>query len=307
MTERHWPWLGAGLGSLTGLFDYSLFSLLDVRMMAGDREVTPLIALFYGLSFAVGGWLVGRVAAQRVQIRRQLTAVAEARAQAAQSEKLATVGRLAAGVAHEVRNPLAVIKSSAALLAESVPPDDAGLATAATFIQEEVDRLDAFISALLDYSRPRPPTVQEAPAGRVLQRFEALARGDAESRGVALSLADESRGAQAPLDVDQLSQALFALVVNAGQAVGAGGRVEVRALPGPAFEVLDDGPGVPPADAERIFEPFFTTKARGTGLGLAMAARIAEAHGGRLSLRAGGGLGPGGRGACFHLALGRLP
>ncbi|MCA9528414.1 MAG: hypothetical protein KC549_19150, partial [Myxococcales bacterium] len=102
MSERHWPWLGAGLGCLTGLFDYSLFSLLDVRMMAGDREVTPFIALFYGVSFAIGGWLVGRVAAQRVYIRRQLTAVAEARARAAQSEKLATVGRLAAGVAHEI-------------------------------------------------------------------------------------------------------------------------------------------------------------------------------------------------------------
>ncbi|MCA9542624.1 MAG: hypothetical protein KC620_27195, partial [Myxococcales bacterium] len=190
------PWLGAGLGCLTGLFDYSLFSLLDVRMMAGDREVTPLIALFYGVSFAIGGWLVGRVAAQRVYIRRQLTAVAEARARAAQSEKLATVGRLAAGVAHEVRNPLAVIKSSAALLAESVPPDDAGLATAATFIQEEVDRLDAFISALLDYSRPRPAELQPARAGRVLERFTTLARGDAEIRGVALSLADESDGAE---------------------------------------------------------------------------------------------------------------
>ena len=107
-------------------------------------------------------------------------------------------------------------------------------------------------------------------------------------------------------DPDLLAQLLLTLIENAAQAVGEGGRIEVslrRADCAVELCVADDGPGVDPAVAGQIFEPFFTTRAEGTGLGLALAARVAQAHGGDLSLRPGAGLGPQGRGACFVLRI----
>ena len=107
-------------------------------------------------------------------------------------------------------------------------------------------------------------------------------------------------------DPELVAQLLLGLATNAAEAAQPGGRVELRARREPGRVVLavaDDGPGVPAEDRERIFEPFFTTKERGTGLGLAMAERIARAHGGALRLVPGAGAGPGGSGACFELAL----
>jgi len=300
---HRWPLLGALLGALVGPFDGLFFALLGVEMLADGQDVKLPIIMFYAISFSVTGWLIGRVALQKRQLREHLLALAESRARAAENEKLATLGRLAAGVAHEVRNPLAVIKSATALLAEAVPPEDAALTTAAGFVEAEITRLDGFISALLDFARPQNTPRSVVPAAQVMMRLAPLATSDAAARGVHIELADEAPTAQAALDVDSLTQALFALVVNAGQAVGAGGRVRITLRAGPTFEVAGDGPGVPESDAPRIFEPFFTTRARGTGLGLAMASRITEAHGGRLELVPGGGLGPAGRGACFRILL----
>lgn len=113
---------------------------------------------------------------------------------------------------------------------------------------------------------------------------------------------------EVPADADLLAQVLLGLLLNAADAVAERGRIVVRAMADDAavtVEVADDGPGVPPADAEQVFEPFFTTKAGGTGLGLAMALRIAQAHGGTLELAPGRGAGANGAGACFRLRLPR--
>lgn len=220
-----------------------------------------------------------------------------------ENERLAGIGRLAAGVAHEVRNPLAVIRSSASLLLEGLDPEAEDAHTAGRFITEEVDRLDGFIGTLLDFSRPLAPERAVVELPPLLRRVEIL--GSDQAARVGFEFAVEPVEGQVEGDEDQLAQALFTLVVNAGEATGAGGRVQLRAAVNGevAFEVADDGPGVSAESAARIFEPFFTTKARGTGLGLPMAARIAAAHGGALELRPRAGLGPEGRGACFRLRL----
>lgn len=300
MNRKYWPHLGLVAAVLVGIFDGLLFGWLDVSMTVDGRDVTVLVIGFYTVSFMVVGWLLGRVLVQRAQIREQLEAIEAAKARELHLEKLAAVGRLAAGVAHEVRNPLAVIRSSTALLAEGLDPADDASATVAGFIEEEVVRLDGFIGALLDYARPAQLELTATPVAEVVDRIAPLARSKAEADGVELALTLGDGVAQ--VDAEQLGPVIFGLIVNASEAT-PGGRVEVRAGPGPVIEVADDGPGVPAEDAARIFEPFFTTKAKGTGLGLAMAARIVEAHGGALRSVPGRGLGPDGRGGCFRVEL----
>lgn len=299
IAPRHWPTLGAVIAGSVSVLDFVLFRALNVDMRWQGHDVTWAVVGFYLVNFAIGGWLLGRVWAQRRQIREQLDALAEAGAREAQLARLAAIGRLAAGVAHEVRNPLAVIKSSTALLAEDAHAS-ADSRTAAGFIDAEIDRLDGFIGSLLDYARPFTADRAPTPITAVLADIHPLAEADAARRGVIFEAQDRSDGAVGSIDRGLFGQAIVSLLVNAGEAAQ---RVVLRAGPGPVIEVVDDGPGVPEADAAGIFEPFFTTKAQGTGLGLAMAARIVEAHGAAIEVVQGAGLGPNGRGACFRVAL----
>lgn len=296
---RRWPLLGAVIAVCVCVLDYILFRVLEVDMRWQGHDVTWAVISFYLVNFAGAGWLLGRVFAQRRQIRAQLSALAEAGQREAQLAKLAAVGRLAAGVAHEVRNPLAVIKSSTALLAEDAGASD-DTRMAAGFIDAEIDRLDGFIGSLLDYARPFTLEPMRMPIAAVIDQIEPLAQADATRRGVEFEAVDRSEGALGNIDPTPLGQAILSLLVNASEVAH---RVTLRAGPGPIIEVVDDGPGVPEADAVSIFEPFFTTKAQGTGLGLAMAARIVEAHGAVIEVVQGAGLGPGGRGACFRVQL----
>ncbi len=285
-----WPWLGALAGILTGLGDWLLFHVLGVDMLVGGRAVNHWVFLFFGVSYAVLGYLGGHLIDARRRIRQQYEALQVSQARTLQLEKLASIGRLAAGVAHEVRNPLAVIRSSTSLLLESLDEEDPSAETAGRFIEEEIDRLDAFIGALLDFSRPVEPSRVEVEVSRIAEHVGRLAEGAIEV---------EVGSGVVAVDRDQIVQLLFALVVNAREVAE---RVRLRAFAaadGACFEVEDDGPGIAAEDAGRIFEPFFTTKgAQGTGLGLPMAARIAEAHEAQLELVE-GELG----GACFRLTI----
>ena len=258
------PWIGAALGIGMGLFDAVLLEVLGIQMFLGELVVTWPVMGVYALTFGALGYMIGRQLELRAELEAQQTQLVE-------SEKLASLGRMAAGVAHEVRNPLGVIRSSAEVLGEEVESPD-GL-QASRFIVEEVDRLDAFVGDILDFSRPVRRVGGSASVEDLVSR--AVALGGSHLQGVEVSVTSTR---QLPELFDRV---VLGLLVNAAQA-GAH-RVEVRDEPGGlVFE--DDGPGVPDEVREQIFEPFFTTKARGTGLGLAMARRLVEAHGGSLSL-----------------------
>jgi signal transduction histidine kinase len=222
-----------------------------------------------------------------------------------QGEKLASLGRMAAGVAHELRNPLAILRSSAALLQEDLREPDH--LQACRFIIEEIDRLNATITALLELARPasaRPP--REVSLAEVARQAVGLASKAMTRDQIELRLAVPAQMPPVLGDAELLQQSVLGMLDNALGFVPSPGAVEVRGRVEPGWavlEVADSGPGIAPEHADKVFEPFFTTRAEGTGLGLAIAARVVEAHGGRLEVVQGAGLGPQGRGACLRVSV----
>ena len=204
------------------------------------------------------------------------------------SERLATVGRMAAHITHEIRNPLASLGLNVELLADEVGPDNQEAHKLVTSIGKEVDRLSEITETYLRFVRlPKPKPVR--------LELGALAASVLEFSGGELSLAKievevklEPALPEVVADESQLRQALLNLVRNAKEAMEGGGRlcVEVaRAGDGQVRLVLaDSGPGIPPENLGNIFEPFFSTKAKGTGLGLALVQQIVSEHGGRIEV-----------------------
>ncbi len=303
--RRRWGLWGAAAGVLLGLLDAALGRLMRV-------EIETAVALYFTGSFAILGYAIGRLVEARARARedaqtieRQMRALEASQRAVLQNEKLAAIGRLAAGIAHEVRNPLGVIRASASMIQESFDAHEEAH-RACQFIRDEIDRLNGLITALLAFARPAQPRFQSVSLEKVTDRGLQLAAEALARRQVTVEREYSASVADCSADPDLIAQVVLDLVTNAAEAVEPGGRVVLRTdgdVREVSIDVADDGPGVDPADAEQIFEPFFTTKAAGTGLGLAMAARIVETHNGRLELEMGRGAGADGRGACFCVRL----
>jgi signal transduction histidine kinase len=230
--------------------------------------------------------------------------LAKAQSELVERERMAALGELAALVAHEVRNSVAVIFNSLGPLKRQVPPvSDAGALLC--IVQEEADRLAGMVSDFLDFARPKAPALQRESIEGVVQEAADAAMSSHDSSGIEVSVEMLADLPAVQIDVRLLRQAFFNLVSNAIEASPRGGRVRVRARVegegGSAalcVEVEDDGPGIPEKVRERLFQPFVTTKASGTGLGLAVVKRIVESHGGEVSVKS-----PPGRGATFIVTL----
>jgi PAS domain S-box-containing protein len=221
---------------------------------------------------------------QYTAIRSDITVRKRAEERLRDQAALARVGQMAAVVAHEVKNPLAGIKGAMQVLMTRRKPDDPEIAVMRDIVSR-VDQLNELISDLLLFARPRPPRMGPVSIRAVLQEATEMIRRDPAGARVHVELT----GDDATLVGDgQLLKALFMnLMLNSAQAMQEAGRIDLAVRGGAEtcrVEVRDQGPGVPEAIRSQIFEPFFTTKARGGGLGLAIARRTAELHGGSLSL-----------------------
>jgi len=225
------------------------------------------------------GGVVGRV------IHFQdLTELRRMQLEVERAERLASVGRFAAGIAHEIRNPLASISGSIEML-KTTPGADADSRQLMDIAVREVDRLNRLITDLLDYARPR--SEDRRPLDLAEQVAE-IVRAFAQERREKIRVTSDLRaGVIVDAATGQLRQVIWNLIRNAAEAMPDGGAIAIRLgaeATQAALEVRDDGPGIPRDRVERIFEPFFSTKSGGTGLGLATVARIVADHGGTIDV-----------------------
>jgi signal transduction histidine kinase len=298
-----WPaprWIGLVAGLVVAELDVLAARWLGLAFELNGRAVTGWVWLYLAVSFGGLGFLIGwllelrrRERAASAQVLRQAEALERARLGLAQSEKLAALGQLAASISHEVRNPLAILRSTVQNLEEDAASSEE-VRRSCAFLRDEIDRLGRVTGSILGLARPVAPRPRPVRAAELLDRVRLLAPLEVRAKALRLEVDDRSSGAEIEADADLLSQALLGLLANAAQAAPERGTVTLAARYSAgelALSVLDDGPGVPLADRERVFEPFYSTRPEGHGLGLAVVRQIARAHGARIEVgdREGGG------------------
>ena len=218
-----------------------------------------------------------------------------ARAQMARSDRLAAVGRLAAGVAHEINNPLGGVLTFATLALEGLPADDRRRGDLEEIVRQAV-RCREIVAELLEFSRPREPHMRPENLNSPVSRALALLEKQAAFHNITIERRLAPRLADTRMDASQMEQVLMNVILNAADAMGERGTLTVRTWDEDAetcVEISDTGCGIPPEQIDAIFDPFYTTKppGQGTGLGLAVAHRIVSDHGGHIEVKSRPGLG----------------
>jgi two-component system sensor histidine kinase HydH len=285
-------------GARTGLLRIGLSTAPMDRVWRHDRLAAVLMAVA-----VLGLGALGMATIFFIQ-NRHLTQIKGLEAEMARGERLATVGNLAAAVAHEIRNPLSAISMGLQRLrAEFEPAEREEYRRMVDLVQGEVRRLNAIVEEFLSLARPIELRPEPVPVAALLDEIRRLVEPQAGRAGIVVEETVPDSLPNLRADRDRIKQVLLNLVLNAIEAMPSGGRLTLgAAASGPALTltVTDTGSGIPPDLLPRVFEPYVTSKTRGLGLGLAIARRIVEAHGGRIEAESGAG-----QGACFRVTLPR--
>jgi signal transduction histidine kinase len=248
------------------------------------RELALPVLLVTAIALAVYQIVIG-------PLRSKLN---ESRALAARQEKLAALGTLAAGVAHEIRNPLTAINVRLHSLRKNLAPNSSEHEDA-TVIGHEIQRLERIVEDFLRFARPAEPKLLTVSADSLLARMHSLFGPQLEKTAIRFNL-ESVPDIWVRVDPHQIEQVLINLIQNGIESMKSSGEITLRARTGSArlgrrnhpaviLEVSDTGEGIVPQVRKRMFDPFFTTKEEGTGLGLPIASRIIEKHGGSLECR----------------------
>lgn len=204
------------------------------------------------------------------------------------SEKLASIGKLAAGVAHEINNPLTGILANSSMLLEDLPQDDKNREDVEIIVKETI-RCREIVKRLLDFARQTKPVNKLANVNTLIENIILLVRNQATFRNITIENRLEPGLPETLMDTDQIQQVFINIILNAAEAMTTKGALTIRSFLAPdghsiSITFSDTGPGIPESNRERIFDPFFTTKEHGTGLGLSISYGIIEQHGGSISV-----------------------
>jgi len=237
----------------------------------------------------------------QVLIIRDLGEVRRLQDEVRRQEKLAAIGGLAAGVAHEIRNPLSSIKGIASYFKSKFVPESHDQQMADVMI-EEVNRLNRVISELLEFARPTELSLKTTVVNDLLANSVRLIKKEASTKGMKIDLKMSKDVLTANIDADRFSQCLLNLYINALQAMDKGGQLSIQtAAPNEGWidiQIRDTGTGIKTDALSRIFDPYYTNKPKGTGLGLAIVYKIIEAHNGKIKVRSALG-----QGSTFTISL----
>jgi len=285
-------------GIQSTLIDCSPVLEFEIYHQRQDGEMVPLALSATPIKDGKGG------CNGAVIVLRDLREIKLLQEKVKRSEKLAAIGELAAGVAHEIRNPLSSIRGFAQFLRHSLQDKPQEQEYAETMVAE-VDRINRVVTDLLTFARPMTVEIAPTDITELIEHAVRLVQADALAHGVHIQM-KISDLTKLPLDANQITQALLNLLLNALQAASPKGNIEIGAELNASDSrlhlwVKDDGPGIPNSQVEKIFEPFYTTREKGTGLGLAIVHKIVENHNGELRVNSP----PKGmaRGSCFTVIL----
>lgn len=294
--ERHLVLLVAGAGAVAicGALLVVLTYTVQRPMVELQQKISQLGAgdLSVAVSFAhrndeIGdlgrnfNQMVGQLRESRIEIERLH------RTQMSRAEHMATLGELATGLAHEIRNPLAGIAGVIEIIGRDLPATSPARSVVKD-VRQEIARINHIVTDLLQTARPHPPKIRRGDLNTTVEHAVMLGRQQAMSKNADVTLQKDPSLPEVEHDSDQIHQVLLNLLLNAVQAIDREGEISVTVRAQgewAVIEVSDNGRGIAPEHLPNIFRPFFTTKGDGTGLGLSLARRIVEDHQGRIEVR----------------------
>ena len=256
--------------------DYKAIFDFQIRVISTCTVVMGLLCLVLFFVVRRGERITARRALERLRLQEQLS----------RAQHLSSLGEMVAGISHEIRNPLGIIKSSSELLEKKMAGFDPSSGIPA-IITEEADRLNNIITDFLNYAKPRSPHLTACSIVDILEKNITFLSSQIKEEGYIIKTHSDDNTPEITADSDMLYQAFLNIILNAMQAMPDGGEIYVGISSSPNTVTInfeDEGQGIPEDLIDKIWDPFFTTKEKGTGLGLGIVKNIIESHGGRVHI-----------------------